>query len=220
MRCSGETIMFISIENRDAGVFRRMLSHAVALLFVLLIVRSASAATACRGLPASTLRVYSVRPAGTEQLSASYNEINRIARSLDLPAAERAAHPLMLITIQVDTRVTITPRVLEQQSNGEQFYCNAPTVVSVGFGVIRRRIYLVDTAVAVPCVRSALLAHAAEHSRALETEIETYIRQIREDFRARVKQLKQTSAPDRASAVKAFNSGLATFLWIARKALA
>jgi hypothetical protein len=205
--------MFTNIEHLGDSVSRLMLRYAGALVFVLLFAGSASAATACRNLPASTLRLYSVQPAATEEVSASYDEIDRIARDLDLPAARLGAHPLMLITMQVDTQVAITPRILELHSDGELLYCNAPTMVSVGFGIISRRIFLVDTAAAVPCVRSTLLAHAAEHSRALKTGLETYIRQIREEFRARVKALKQTPAPDPTSAVDAFNSGLAIFLF-------
>jgi hypothetical protein len=189
------------------------LPNAAVLLFLLLLADSATAAVACRNAPVSTLRIYTVWPAATEEVSASYGEIDRIARHLDLPAARRAIHPLMLITIQIDTHVAITPRILELQSDGEMLYCNAPTVVAIGFGVIRRRIFLADTAAAVPCVRGVLLAHAAEHSRALNSEVETYIRQTREEFRARVKELKRTPAPDPTSAVKAFNSGLATFLF-------
>jgi hypothetical protein len=205
--------MLSAIESRGNGPPRLTLPNAAALLFLLLLADSATAATACRNLPASTLRLYAVWPAAPEEGSASYDEINRIARDLDLPAARRAIHPLMLITIQVDTHVAITPRILELRSDGEMLYCNAPTVVAVGFGVIRRRIILVDTAAAAPCVRGTLLAHAAEHSRALNSEVETFLRQIRDEFRARVKELKQTPAPDPASAVKAFNSGLATFLF-------
>jgi hypothetical protein len=202
-----------AIEPRGNALRRLRLSSAPALLFLLLLGDFATAATACRNVPASTLRLYTVWPAATEEVSASYDEIDRIARDLDLPAARRAIHPLMLITIQVDTHVAITPRILELHGDGGMLYCNAPTVVAVGFGVIRQRIVLVDTAAAVPCVRGALLAHAAEHSRALNSEVETYVRQIREEFRARVKELKQTPAPDPPSAVKAFSSGLATFLF-------
>src|SRR5262249_41116091 len=139
MRSSRRATMLSAIESRGNGLRRLRLANAAALLFLLLLADSATPATACRNVPASTLRLYAVWPAAPEEGSASYDEIERIARDLDLPAARRAIHPLMLITIQVDTHVAITPRILELRSDGDMLYCNAPTVVAVGFGVIRRR---------------------------------------------------------------------------------
>jgi hypothetical protein len=200
--------MFRGIENPGDSAPR-----AVVLLFVLLIAGSASAAPACRNLPASKLRLYSAPPAATEEFNATYGEIDRIARDLDVPAAERSVHPLMLITAEVETQVAIVPQIFEVRSGGELAYCNATAFVLVGFAVVGSKVFVIDTAAAVPCVRSALLDHAAEHGRALTSEIEAYIRRSRERFQARLRELKQTPAPDRASALNAFNSGLAAFLF-------
>lgn len=119
----------------------------------------------------------------------------------------------MLIAAKIGTEVAIVPRILEIHDGTELAYCNAPTLVRVGFGVLGRKVFLMDEAAAVPCVRNALLNHAAEHSRALDAEIEAFIQRWQQALDAWLRELTQTPAPDRAPALKAFQSGLAAFLF-------
>jgi hypothetical protein len=184
----------------------------IVLILSLLIAGSASAGQVCRDLPESKLRLYSAHPIKTEEHLATRSEMDRIALEIGVSAAARAAHPLMLIATELGTQVSVLHRTIQALNRGEPAYCDAPKSVEFGLSIVGRKVLLEETAAADPCVRSALLEHEAEHSRALYRAIKVFIRQRREELAARLRELKQTPAPDRASATNALEADLKSFL--------
>jgi hypothetical protein len=177
-----------------------------------LFANAGAATPACRNLPGSKLRLYSTEPTTIEEHPVTPSELDRIAHEIGVSTAARTAHPLMLIIAEFDAQIAMLPRVVEARSDGGTVYCNAPSAVAIGLGVVRPRVFLIEAAAAEPCIRSALLDHAAEHSRALENAAKIFFQQQRETFAARLRELKQAPAPDQESAITAFKLGLKSFL--------
>jgi hypothetical protein len=188
--------------------FRPTLLIIATLIAVLLISCSASVALTCQDFPISKLRLLSTQPRGTDEYLITRGEMDRIAAEIGVSATERAVHPLMLMTAEIDTHIAVQNRIIEIGNGKGPAYCDAPTSVAVAFGVVKRNVFLLREAAAEPCVRHALLEHYAEHSRALDREVELFIHQRREDLGMRLRELKQTAATDRVSANRAFEAGL------------
>ncbi len=166
-----------------------------------------SAAPPCPDLPPSTLRLFSAQPM-LDEYSIILGEMDRVASQIGMSATERAVHPLMLMTAEIDAHVAVQNRIIEVGNGKGLAYCDAPTSVVVAFGVVKRTVFLLREAAAEPCVRHTLLDHSAEHSRALDGEVELFIRQQRERTSVRLRELRQTAAPDWVSANSAFEAGL------------
>jgi hypothetical protein len=182
------------------------------LLMVLVPVRPAFSALACRNLPESTLRLHSAQPIETEEQSATLSEMDRIALEIGVSAAAQAAHPLMLIINELGTQVSVRHRTIGTRGDGELAYCDAPKSVEFALGLVGREVFLEEHAAADPCVRNVLLEHDAEHHRALRKAIEVFVERRREELLARLQELKRTPAPDRASAINTLESGLKSFI--------
>jgi len=143
-----------------------------------------------------------------DEYSITLSEMDRIANQIGMSATERAVHPLMLMTAEIDAHVAVQNRIIEVGNGKGLAYCDAPTSVAVAFGVVKRNVFLLREAAAEPCVRHTLLDHSAEHSRALDGEVELFIRQQRESTGMRLRELKQTAASDWVSANSAFEADL------------
>ena len=143
-----------------------------------------------------------------DEYSITLSEMDRIANQIGVSATERAVHPLMLMTADIDAHVAMQNRIIEVGNGDGLAYCDAPPSVVVSFGVVGRKVFLLRE----PCVRHALLDHYAEHSRALDSEVDLFIRQQRENIGIRLGELKQTAAPDQVSAIRAFTAGLWSIL--------
>ena len=181
------------------------------LIMLLLPVGSGFAAPACQNLPESKLRLHSAPPIKAEEQSATRSEMGRIALEVSVSAVAQAAHPLMLIINELGTQVSVRHRTIETLSDGELAYCDAPKSVEFRLGIVGRKVFLEEHAAADPCVRRALLEHEAEHRRALDKSVNTFLQQRREELVERRRELKQTPAPDRASAINALEAGLKSF---------
>ncbi len=180
---------------------------SIASLMTLLLSYSACADPTCPDLPSSTLRLFSMHPKIDEYV-VTLSEMDRIAAEIGMSAKERALHPLMLMTAEIDAHVAVQNRTIEVGSGDGLAYCDAPTSVAVAFGVVGRKVFLLQDAAAEPCVRHALLDHYAEHSSAFDGEVQVFIRQRREEIGRRLRELKQTAAPDPVPANSAFEADL------------
>jgi hypothetical protein len=181
------------------------------LLIILLPVGSAFAAPTCGDLPSSKLLLHSAQPIETEERSATRSEIDRIGLEIGVSSAAQAAHPLMLLANELGTEVSVLHRTIEARNGGELAYCDAPKSVEFRLGIVGRKVFLEEHAAADPCVRNVLLEHEAEHNRALRKAIEVFVERRSEELLARLQELKQTPAPDRASAINALEAGLKSF---------
>lgn len=114
----------------------------------------------------------------------------------------------MLMTAGIDAHVSVQNRTLEIGSGDGLVFCDAPTSVAVAFGVVGRKVFLLRDAAAESCVRHALSDHYAAHSSAVDDEVQLFIRQQREEIGTRLRELKQTAAPDPVSANSAFETSL------------
>ena len=188
-----------------------LLLIAPLLLMVLLPVGPAFSALACRDLPGSKLRLHSAQPIKTEEQSATRSEIDRIGLENGVSSAAQAAHPLMLLANELGTEVSVLHRTIEARNGGELAYCDAPKSVEFRLGIVGRKVFLEEHAAADPCVRRALLEHEAEHRRALDKSVITFLQKRREELVERRRELKQTPAPDRTSAINALEAGLKSF---------
>ena len=143
-----------------------------------------------------------------DEVSVTRAELDRLAVKIGVSAAERALHPLMLMTANIDAHVTVQNRAIQVTGGTAPAYCDAPTMVAIAFGVVGRNAFLLREAADDRCVRHTLLDHYAEHSRALDKQVELFIREQRWNIGVRLEKLKQTAAPDPVSANKEFEVGL------------
>jgi hypothetical protein len=111
----------------------------------------------------------------------------------------------MAVVEAIETEVAVVHRTVASPERG---YCDAPETVFVGLGVVSRDAFVAPEAAMEPCVRAALLAHEGEHDRFLGKAVPTFIKQHRAELGQELAELKRTRAPDRASAVQAFETGL------------
>ena len=180
---------------------------SIASLMTLFLSYSACAALPCPDLPISTLRLFSMHPKIDEYL-VTLSEMDRIAAEIGVSATERAVHPLMLMTAEIDAHVAVQNRTVEVGNGDGLAFCDVPTSVAVAFGVVGRKVFLLRDAAAEPCVRHALLDHYAAHGSAFDGEVQLFIRQRREEIGTRLRELKQTASPDPVSANSAFEAAL------------
>ena len=177
-----------------------------ASMMVLFISSSASAAPRCDDLPISKFRVLAQQAGGIEEYVISRSEMDRVAVRLDVSTAERELHPLMLMSADIDAHVAIQP--VEAGNSQALSSCDAPISVVVAFGAVKWKVYLLQQAATDACVKHALLDHYAEHSRALDRQVQLFIHQRRKEIGVRLRDLKQSTAADGASTNKAFEAGL------------
>jgi hypothetical protein len=168
------------------------IASIAAILFFPLAARATST---CPQFPASTLRLFSAQPI-TGEYAITHSEMDRIANRLGVSQTERAIHPLMLMTAEIDAHIAIQNRTVEFHNGNGLAYCDTPTSVVVTFGVVERKVFFLQEAASDPCVHRALLDHYAEHRRALDDETEPFIRQYRDNIGTRIQELNETASPD------------------------
>lgn len=178
----------------------------VALLATVGLLPQLAAAQECADLPSSHLKVRRLSVDEVTEHAATPDEIDRVAAAF---GDRRATHPLMLILNALETRAAAIHRVIQR---GKSRYCDAPETVIIGFGVVRREVVIARDAEVDPCIRTALLAHEAEHDRMLGAAIQSFIQQRRSEIHDSFAVLKRIPALTRQSATQAFETGIATFL--------
>lgn len=139
--------------------------------------------------------------------------MDEIAAAAGASTAAREAHPLLLIVAQAGTQVKLAHHTIEGRTEaGQTFFCDVPTSVVVTIGVFKRTIILHRDDAAVPCVREALLEHKRQHNLSLDRAIDAFVDQHREPLARSIQELMRRTTPDAASAVRAFEAGLASLL--------
>jgi hypothetical protein len=137
----------------------------LALLFLLLaapMVPTRAWAADCTVPPVLQLRPidaapvieHKVSPAAIEQLSGA-----------------PPPHALMAMGYAVDNQIGIAP--------ADAASCAAGVTVIIRFGIVRRDLFLVSAASDNPCIRQALLAHEAAHSRIIAAGAARFLEQQR-----------------------------------------
>ena len=124
------------------------------------------------------------------------------------PAVRRVAvlthHPLMAIETDVVSWLRVAHRVVRAGSGA---YCDAPSEVRFGLGHGRREVHLPWEAAEDACVRGVLLAHEADHNRAVDALLAAFLERERPWLGAGFNALKHTSAKDPDEAAARFEAG-------------
>lgn len=150
---------------------------AVAVVILTVTVRPAAAASSCEDLAQrSTVNLIARHSADFDQQTATYDEMDRLAVQLGIPATTREAHPLMLIIAQAGTDVEMAHQTIESHSAvGNASFCDAPPSVLVTIGAFKSRIILHRSAAADSCIRQALLKHLLQHKHVLDKTIDSFV---------------------------------------------
>lgn len=182
------------------GVIGRSAALLSPLLLCLAVSSKALAGRDCPDLP-SDLKVERISIDRVEEEIASAAEITRLSGTGDA----RAPHPLMAIRYSFDSTVGVLHGFVSSASGG---FCDAPERVIFRFGLSRRRVLLTPEAAAEPCVKSALLAHEAEHYRIAGDGILSFLDQHETELAEVLLQLKAKPAPSEDTAEKTMELGL------------
>lgn len=169
-------------------------------LVLLNLSRLPAEAQGCADLPPSVLQFH--RPTANEVIEHTVpaEEIARLSGAPGKPPP----HPLMAMAYTLDSHIRTVHRVLPTAGG----YCDAPEVIVVSFGIVRRDVYMVPEAAAVPCIRAALLAHEAVHDRVMDRAALDFIEQHRAQLARVIEMARQRPAPDEASAKASFEVDL------------
>ena len=171
-----------------------------------------AAASTCTGLPASTLRAYDIKASKLEQFLVPTEALNRIA-----PADELVSrHTMMFTAIDVMTLFVIRHRVVPQADGS---VCDAPSLVTVGFGSDSRIAYLAKAAAADECVHKKMLAHEDDHARLFNEIVDHFIDQQKLNLERGMVALKQTSAPSADVAKARWEAGVRVIVAAAKQQL-
>ena len=181
-------------------------------VFGALVAHSAGAAEACAALPPSILRVYDIKVPALEELWVPAEELDR-AQPADGLAPR---HTMMLTSSDLVVLFEITHRIVPQADGS---VCDAPSLVRIGLGLSRRVAYLASIAAADACVRQAMLAHEAAHTRLLNETVDRFIDQQQADLRRGMRALKETPAPTAAIAKARWEGGLRALVVEAKRQL-
>jgi hypothetical protein len=189
------------------------------LLFLLLLAiagmgltRVAAAASACADLPASTLRVYDIKMPVLEELRVPADALNRMPSTDELGSR----HTLMLTTNDLVTLFEIRHRIVPQADGS---FCNAPSLVRIGFGSGRRIAYLAHAAAADECVRRTMLAHEDDHTRRFNETVDRFIAKQTGNLERGMVTLKHMPAASAQLAKAQWETGLHAILAEAKRQL-
>ncbi|MGE3279996.1 MAG: hypothetical protein AB7O13_03155 [Alphaproteobacteria bacterium] len=161
---------------------------------------SAFAASPCGELPPTDLQL---QPLSVEDIQEEIAPAEKIAQ-LSTVIRGDAPHPLMAVRYVMDSNVAPVHRLVPAPGG----YCDAPKRVVFGFGVTRRRVILTPEAASESCVKSALLAHEADHYRFVREAIREFLQGQEEAVARKLEQLKAQRATDEDSARRAMEAGL------------
>lgn len=179
--------------------------HAKAVMLLAtvgaLLAHPAHAVTPCTDLPSSVLFVYSARASAVEVME---------VRMKDLPSDRQAGdlasqHSMMLSESDFVTAFEITHRAVPQI---EGSFCDAPSLVRIGFGSTYRVAFLASEAAADPCVRHEMLEHEDAHTRLLNDVVDRFIERQRSNLQRGMAALKQTPAGSAEIAKARWEAGL------------
>lgn len=171
------------------------------LCFWLAAVSKVNAAAECVGLPTSDMKLHPLSVDSIDQEIAPPEEIAR----LSVGGPGRLPHPLLAIRYTIDSNVGLVHRLVPTNGGG---FCAAPESVTFGFGVTRRRAIFVPAADSEPCVKSALLAHEAEHYRVVSEAIRAFLYRQEALLARYLGELKARPATGETAAKKALETGL------------
>ena len=145
-------------------------------------------------------------------------ELRVPADTLDrLPADELGSrHTLMLTTNALVTLFEITHRIVPQADGS---FCDAPSLVRIGFGSARRIVYLARAAADDECVRSALLAHEDDHTRSFNETVDRFITEQKGNLKRGMVALKRTPATSPQLAKARWETGLRAIVAEAKQQL-
>lgn len=188
---------------------------ALALLMVpgVLLAHPALAGPACSDLPPSTLRLYDIKATAVEEVRVPAAALGA-APSPDGGLISR--HTMMLTGGDLAVLFQITHRVIPQADGS---FCDAPSLVSIGFGVSRRVAYLARDAAADACLRAAMLDHEAVHTMLLDEAVDRFIDRQRGPLQRGMRALKQTPAPTARLAQASWETGMQALTAVARRQL-
>ena len=181
-----------------------MRQSPIEVLFALVCLTVSSAAFAAQGcgaLPVSDLKLHRVSVDYVDQEIAPPEEIARFST----PGDGGAPHPLMAVRYSVDSTVGVIHRLVPAEDGG---FCDSPETVVFRFGVSRRRVILAPQAAAEPCVKSALLAHEADHDRIISEAIRVFFDEQERELARQLRELKAQRARDEDAAKRAMEIGL------------
>lgn len=162
---------------------------------------AADAASECTGLPTSDLKL---RPLSADAVEQEIAPPEQIAR-LSVGEPGHAPHPLLAVRYTFDSNVGLVHRLVPAKGGD---FCAAPESVTFGFGITRRRAIFAPAAAAEPCVKSALLAHEAEHYRVVSEAIRAFLHRQEATLARYLGELKARPAAGETAAKKALETGL------------
>ena len=174
------------------------------LVFALLCLVTAPAALAapvCTALPASDLKL---SPLLVDMVDQEIAPPEQIAR-LSVGESGHAPHPLLAVRYTFDSNVGFVHRLVPAKDGR---VCAAPESITFGFGITRRRAVFAPEAASEPCIKSALLAHEAEHYRVVSAAIRAFLHQQEGPLARYVGELKARPAAGETAAKKALETGL------------
>jgi hypothetical protein len=174
------------------------------LVFALLCLITAPAALAapeCTTLPASDFQLRPLSADTVDQETASPEQIARLSPG----GPDGAPHPLLAVRYTFDSNVGLVHRLVPAKGGG---FCAAPEAVTFGFGITRRRAIFVPAAALDACVKSALLAHEAEHYRVVSEAIRAFLHRQEATLTRYLGELKARPAAGETAAKSAMESGL------------
>ena len=193
--------------------FSISLSLALHMVSSVLPASPTFASSVCSALPSSSLRLYDIKTVAVEEVLVP-------AAALDAAAIpdERlvSRHTMMLTSVDLAALSQITHRIIPQ-SDGT--FCDAPSLVSLGFGISRRVAYLARDAAADACVRAAMLDHEAAHTKLLEETIDRFIDRQGDSLQRGMLALKQMPAPTASLAQVRWEAGVQFLTTDARRQL-
>jgi hypothetical protein len=191
----------VSEVQKMGGALRRRFTSALAALMLVMTAPGAFAAAPCAELPPTDLRLQPLSVDDVHEVVASANEIARLSTVI----REDVPHPLMAVRYAIDSNVAPVHRLVPAIAGG---FCNAPETVIFGFGVTRRLVVLASQAMSDSCIKSALLAHEAEHYRLVSEAIRTFLQEKEAELAEQLRELKAQRAADEVSAKSTMETGL------------
>ena len=183
-----------------SSLLRRSAGAWVAIM-LLIAAPGAFAASPCGELPPTDLKL---QPLSSDDIQEEVAPADKIAQ-LSTTIRGDAPHPLMAVRYVMDSNVAPVHRLVPAPGGG---FCNAPERVAFGFGVTRRRVILAPEAASESCVKSALLAHEADHYRFVREAIREFFQGQEEAVARKLEELKAQRTTDEDAARRAMEAGL------------
>ena len=170
-----------------------------------LFFQQANAASLCTDLPASALQVLDIQAAPQEPVVVSAEDLDRPSQREELMSRHARMVSMSDFVAWFDIMHRIVPR-------DDGSFCDAPTLVRMGFGASRRYVFIERDTAANPCMRQRLLDHETAHNAALNSVVDRFVDQNRAVFQAGMIALKQTPASSAELAKARWEAGIRVIL--------